>query len=302
MKKLLQYILLFGVIGFSGYAIYYYSLDPCDKPLKYALGRFDPQFGVSKEEFKTQLASAEKVWEKVLGRDIFSYDPNARFKINLIYDERQLTTIQKQKTEFGLSRVEENFEKIDADFTLFKNQYESKVAVYDQALADFNQRRSAYDRAVEFWNKKGGASKDKYEELEAERVYLNNEAQKINAEAMAINVMSKELNILLEKRNVEAKKYNQIADAYNQKYGSGLEFNQAEYIGNPFQKTGEINVYQFGDKIDLNLALAHEFGHALGMDHVENPKSIMYYLTEANATVSLTPSAEDLAQLKRVCK
>lgn len=303
MKKLIQHLLLLIIIGFSGWAIYFYSLSPCEKPLEYRIGRFDTKFGVSKEEFKARITEAEKIWEKAVGRDIFNYNPDASFKINLIYDERQLTTIQKQKTEFGLSAIEEIFKKLDAEFNVFKNNYENSAAVYEKALTLFNQRKSVYDKAVDFWNKKGGAPSDKFEELEAERIYLNNEAKKLNAEVLTINNMSKELNILLKERNVKATEYNKIAEAYNQKYGGGLEFNQAEYIGNSANnKNSEINVYQFGNKNDLTLALAHELGHALGMDHVENSKSIMYYLTGANTEISLTTSVEDLAELNRVCK
>ena len=50
------------------------------------------------------------------------------------------------------------------------------------------------------------------------------------------------------------------------------------------------------------LALTHELGHALGMDHVENPKSIMYYITGANTETSPAPTAEDLVELNRACK
>ena len=63
-----------------------------------------------------------------------------------------------------------------------------------------------------------------------------------------------------------------------------------------------ILVYQFGNKKDLSLALSHELGHALGLNHVENAKSIMYYVTGNNNDILATPSIEDLAELKRVCK
>ena len=110
MRKLGNYvsiIILLGLIGASGYFIYQKTLSPCDKPLEYSIGRFDDQFGISQEDFKSYIVGAGSVWEKVLNRKIFIYNPNADFKINLIYDERQLSTIQKQKTEFGLSAVED---------------------------------------------------------------------------------------------------------------------------------------------------------------------------------------------------
>ncbi|MTI87438.1 MAG: matrixin family metalloprotease [Balneolaceae bacterium] len=37
-----------------------------------------------------------------------------------------------------------------------------------------------------------------------------------------------------------------------------------------------IEIYIFIDEEDLKVALAHEFGHALGLKHVFNPKAVMY--------------------------
>ena len=294
MKKFLSHIFLLALIGASGYFIYQKTLGPCDKPLEYSISRFDTQFGVSKEDFKSYITEASSVWEKALDRKIFIYNPNASFKINLIYDQRQLATIQKQKTEFGLSAIEDVFRKLDADFSIFKSQYDQRISEYEEALASFKERKSAYDAEVANWNNKN-APKDKFQSLESERRYLNAEAQKLNAEAVAINAMTQQLNTLLKERNAKTSEYNKIAEDYNKKYNGGLEFNQAEYTGKG------INVYQFGGKKDLILALSHELGHALNMGHVENSKSIMYYLTGINADTSPTPTAEDLAELKRVC-
>jgi hypothetical protein len=305
MKKLGQYIsvvVLLGLIGASGYFIYQKSLGSCDKPLEYAIGRFDTQFGISQNDFKSYIAESSSVWEKVLNRKVFVYNKDAKFKINLIYDERQLTTIQKQKTEFGLSVVEATFKQLDADFNAFKNQYDQKVSVYESELASYKNRKSAYDAEVASWNSRGGASPNKFQSLETERQYLNTEVTRLNAETSSINSMTKELNTLLNERNAKAVEYNKIAQDYNKKYNGGLEFNQAEYVSPSAGKAGAINVYQFGNKKDLGLALTHELGHALGMDHVENPKSIMYYITGINAETSPTPTAEDLAELKKVCK
>ncbi len=305
MQKLKSTILLLftlGILSYTGYSFYVYSLDPCDKPLHYKIGRFDTQFGISEADFKYRILSAEIVWEKALGREIFVYDEEAEFNINLIYDERQLTTVQKQKTEFGLSAIEDVFKKLDAEFNLFKSEYDQKVSVYEQALSVFQSRKSAYDAEVASWNSKGGAPKGQYEALETERRYLNGEAERLNREASSINGMSNQLNILLKERNLKAAQYNKVAENYNKKYGGGLEFNQAEYIGGGANNTGEINVYQFGNNKDLILAMAHELGHALGMNHTENPKSVMYYSTGVNVGASPVLSAEDLAELQRVCK
>lgn len=296
IKNFLAFVFVVGVLGYTGWNIYSYYLGPCGETLEYSLGIFDTQFGVSKESFRAIVLEAEKPWEKVLGRELFVYNPEAKFKINLIYDERQQATALKQKTEFGLTSAEEVFKKLDANFILVKSAYDARVAIYEKNQALFEARQREYELKVEFWNGKGGAPSGQYESLQNEQRSLNQEATKLNNEVAIINTMTKELNNLLAQRNLAADEYNKTARSYNQKYGHGLEFNQAEYNG------ASINVYQFGNKKDLTLALAHEFGHSLGMDHTENPKSIMYYVTGSNTETSLTPSEEDLVELRRVCK
>jgi len=304
MKKigqLVSVVVLVGIIGASAYFIYEGTLKPCDKPIEWGIGRFDTQFGLSQADFKSYIAEAGAVWEKALGRKEFIYNPNASFKINLIYDERQLATMQKQKTEFGLSAAEDALRKLDANLTAFKNQYDQKVSAYEQALASYKSEKSAYDAEVASWNSKKGAPPNVFQSLETERQSLNAEAASLNSEVAAINTQTTQLNALLSERNAKAAEYNNLAENYNKKYSGTLEFNQAEYISPSGSKAGVINVYQFGNKADLILALAHELGHALGMNHVENPKSIMYYITGINAETTLTPTAEDLAELNKVC-
>ncbi|HAI54618.1 MAG TPA: peptidase, partial [Acinetobacter nosocomialis] len=38
----------------------------------------------------------------------------------------------------------------------------------------------------------------------------------------------------------------------------------------------QIQIYGFSSFDDLRLTLAHEFGHALGLKHTTDPKSLMY--------------------------
>lgn len=295
-KTIITFLLMLASLGYLGYSIYLYSRSPCDQVLAYTIGQFDPQFGVSREIFLNRLKVAESVWEKALGRELFVYDQSAQFKINLIYDERQLATVEKQKTESGLSAVEATLKNLDTEFAGAKREYDSRSANYQSVVAVFEARQAKYESNVDYWNKRGGAPKDEYNDLRLEADYLRSEATRLNAEAGALNVLTKELNQLLDRRNQAAAEYNKVAKRYNEKYGHGLEFNQAEYNGKG------INVYQFSDQKDLDIALSHEFGHALGMDHVENSASIMYYLTGGNTEVDLTPSVEDIRELNRVCK
>ena len=287
---------IFGSLGYLGYTAYFYYIGQCGRSIEYSIGEFDSQFGISKETFASYVAIAEEPWEKVLGRQLFVYNPEASFKISLIYDERQQTTEIKQKTEFGLTKAESVFKALDAEFNTMKMEYDLRVSAYDEAVKALQANQKDYELRVKTWNARGDISKSQYESLENERWALNNEAERLNNETALINSLTSQLNTLLQKRNLAAQEYNKTARNYNEKYGHGLEFNQAEYVGDM------INIYQFSNKKDLTLALAHEFGHALGMDHTENSESIMYYVTSNTVASSFVPSKEDLVELRRVCR
>jgi hypothetical protein len=108
---------------------------------------------------------------------------------------------------------------------------------------------------------------------------------KLNGLAHEVNAVGAEINHIAET-------YNQGVATYRERFGASRQFVEGEYDGR------EINVYQFYDTSDLTLVLAHEMGHALGIRHVQNPRSIMYMLMGQQDLRHLQLSREDLAALE----
>jgi predicted Zn-dependent protease len=149
---------------------------------------------------------------------------------------------------------------------------------------------------VDSWNTKGGAPSDVYKDLKNEKSDLSDLHDKLEKERVAINNLIGQGNNLAQKEQSVVNNYNASLNTYKDKYGQASQFDKGVYDGT------KIDIFQFNAIDDLRLTIVHELGHALGMDHVENPQSIMYYLMGEQNMANPQPSAEDIAALKNVCQ
>jgi len=81
---------------------------------------------------------------------------------------------------------------------------------------------------------------------------------------------------------------------FNEQFGESREFTQGDYQGD------KISIYTFLDEAELVRVLVHEFGHALGIGHVENSESMMYHLMSNQPTIARL-SVEDTQAFFAVC-
>ncbi len=287
-------VALLAALLFSGW--YFYSeAHPCIFPLPYAIGTVDERFNLDTATVKKIIEEAETVWEDALGRQLFTHDDTASFKIDFTYDDRQARSesAEAQKAELDQQQnasksINEEYTKLLAEYDELKDSYEAKVAAYNGRLEKFNTTVAGY-------NQNGGAPEDVFKDLQRTERNLKNEESELESEAAKLSALAKNINEVSARGNDLISQYNEGVVEYNQTYTGGEEFTQGEYNGD------SITIYHFKDQTELKNVLIHEFGHAIGLPHVEGGESIMYYLMDKQPATSKL-SQSDLAALGRVCK
>ncbi len=274
------------------------KFQPCQRPLTYSIANIDANFSLSREELLQDVAKAEKIWEDSTQKQLFKYSDNGYIKINLIYDSRQKATDDLKKLGLVINNDRTTFDTLKKQYNSFMASYDQQKAQLDSLLASYETAKNQYDQDVKYSNSHGGASKEKFNELEQRRLYLNAQVDLINQKRDTLNELADSinstvtvLNKLIGTLNLKINDYNTIGAS------NGRQFNEGEYSSNGLM--ANINIYQFNNQEELVGVLAHELGHALGMEHVDDPKAIMYYLNEGGSEKLTT---DDLKELNRVCQ
>lgn len=286
--------------------------DPCSEPLGWRVAEIDPRFGLGQGEAEAAVHAAARLWNEAAGQELFFHDPDDGFDVVFHWDERHARIQEWLPRRRALdAEVEElardraRVEEMRSELNLFQVEHERRLETLDR-------RWDAYAELLAEWEARRPIPPDvqrqldwEAEELERERVNLNRDAARLNEDASRVNRQTQHLNQRIQELN--ARRTEVEADSPLGSIRSGFYRETHRTLGRwSVSVTREVFIYQFDDRDHLEKIVAHELGHALGLEHAVEPGALMHELHVTGPGVSLEESRlrltdADIALLREQC-
>ncbi len=271
MRKIIDLVIL-GLLVLAAIYAYKTPFSFCDTPRTYKIGSIDKRFNIKPETALNDVDLATGKLSGTFGKQLFEYaSGSAELTINFVYDAR--------------SELDNNINNQQSKLSAAENSLQEKINKYESDLKKFMQKLNEFNATIQKFNAQGGAPPEVYDTL-------INQQKELNREGEALNARAKELSLETHSFNSNVEDLNQDVTAFNQ----ALTEKPEEGLYDGANKT--ITIYFVNSKPELIHTLTHEFGHALGMNHVGNPNAIMY--PQTSDYVELTN--EDKQELYKACK
>lgn len=311
MRKLITWLLLLAALAaavfqwrtheaqYRGAArILRARLFPCSSPITYSIGLIDKGYTISPAELGEALIEAENAWEGPARKNLFEFTRSSgTVTILLVYDSRQ-SSLDKLKT-LGIrtDQTLDSYKSLKARYDELLAKVDMEESRLNGIMARYKVREATYNADVRRLNEIGTAPRSEVRRVDRARTALSMQFDGIKmieasvvSDVDTLNALGTTLNQLIVQLNINAAQYNRAGSTIGT-YEEGL------YKISGGQQT--IEIYKYTNREQLVSLLAHELGHALGLDHVSDTESLMYPVNKGGA-LKLTES--DIGELNRVCR
>jgi hypothetical protein len=306
-RKLLTYIMLCLAFGLT-VKLYYDSMRKPELPVPqaspeveeiaiepfpkgYSLGTFDERFGISKDRFLQIVDQAKRIWENAAGKELFQYRKDGLMRVNLVFDWRQEALLKAKEERAKLDENGSSFDMLKSDYEMKSTSVEREQSTFEESAQAYKSHLDEYNARVTRWNNGENRTGSEAQFLENRKKELDEELAVVERKRVSLKTSIDGLDALGVRISALAKSHNLEVEKFNGTYLNQREFEKGVYNG------WSIDIYEFDKEEDLKVALVHEFGHALGLEHVDNPRSIMYRKLAAQDINDIHLTSEDLTQL-----
>lgn len=269
--------------------------NPCNTPRTYSVAFVDPRFGISTNTVILYSQEASLTWNRSYpANQLFKYaTTSGDIQISLVYDERQRTTLKNENLKQTITTEKNELDDLKRTIESLRTEHAALEATIVAKTAAYNQRLSAYNTEVTYWNSQNGAPAATYQKLQRDAASLETERTSLNASIARYNQLGQRIQAYGQSHNQVVDTINTTINTLNKT--ASRDFEEGTYDPN----THRIIIYEYANTTSLRRVLIHELGHSIGLDHVLDKEAIMY---PVNKSESLALTSADTNELARVCK
>lgn len=273
---------------------------PCQRPLTYQIADLDPRFDTDKKTIRKIMRKVEGLWKTALNKDVLKYSKSGTVKIDLVYSNSQQRTNEEQRMAKRIERTKLQIMSLKVDIENLRKSYQHKKESYQQTSDTYHKTVNRLNSQIVLWNEQGVDLNEKTKEIKKMKQKVQNLKSIGDRKHKNAQFMRSRINNKIERLNTLVERSKKIASKYNNKFSQSHRFNQGKFIKENNKQ--RVEIYEFGNKAELKTVLTHETGHALGIKHVDNSKSVMYYLMGEQNIFDLKLTNEDKTALQNICK
>lgn len=264
---------------------------PCGIPIHLALDEVDPRFGFQRATVLQALKEAVGLWQASGDAEMFLWSDHPRtMAISLEFDQRQYNVNQQRSLRGGIDRDRSQLQSHEVTLRQWGERIEAARREQDRQSEAFARRARAHQSDVAAWNSATSQS-----QTEQRRQALERESLAVRTLQAGVNRGLAELNADIAAYNRRAREQQQQAEQYRGRVAQYNTLSSPEpiesgrYSYDPEQGR-RIAVFRAGDYNDLVWIFAHELGHALGLDHLNQPGAVMNELLHDGDGVQRGPA------------
>lgn len=289
MHRLLQ-LMFVGILCYLAYSFWQKNqgspLLPgsgnslCSTPLGWKLGYLDPAFNLTESEATAAITQAAQMWNQAFGYTLLQQDPQG-FVIDFRFDARQQQLLKQRLLSRNINRYDQAIEP-------GRQNLPQQFAQLQQHIDSFNQQNEQLQQQMAAYKADAPNATIQREQLLRRQQQLQQEADWLEQQRLQLVRDQDYLNETIKQRNAL------LTEAGPPAVSGAFEVGLMKIRG----RERLMIIYAFGSNQDLVATLAHEFGHAFGVEHTKTEDSIMYHSLSAQQAML---TATDIDALKAQC-
>lgn len=272
----------------------------CSAAIRVALGSVDERFQLGREDLAEQIREAARLWSDAVGQPVVVYNEDEGIPIHFIYEDQQELTDQERELRERIERAGGHVESLEMILRAKEGAYHDAASGYEAESAALEGRIESLNQWVRKINDKGGFNEDELRQYHYRKQGVDRTAEELEERKAWLLETGDELSQRVDEINRLIIDKNGLIDEYNVRFSGVHYMTQGIYEWNATDRV--IQILQFADRDALKLVLAHEIGHALGIEHVGDEGAVMHHTTGSRQRGPLRLSRADVDALRAVCR